>query len=94
MTHDEVAAKLQVALLGEVFPSLRGVGFSLEPERVRLFQYYDGPLSEEDAESASCIETELMALLPRSVEVENNLIRQDDPSKLPDPDRWIFRRRE
>jgi hypothetical protein len=94
MTHNEVAAKLQVALLGEVFPSLRGAGFSLEQDKVRLVLYHDGPLSEEDRESASCIETELMALLPRSVAVVTDVIRKDAPTKMPDPEQWIFRRRE
>ncbi len=94
MTRDEVALLLQVALLGEVSPPLRGVGFPLEGERIRIFFYYDGPISEEDGESASNVETEVMAGVTRPGEVFAEVIRLDAPTKPPDPLRWVYRRRE
>ena len=94
MTYDEVALALQVALLGEVFPTLRGVGFTLENAKVQLLFFHDGAISEEDYESASCIETELMASLPRSANVVSEVIRVDSPNLIPDRGRWVYRRRE
>lgn len=44
MTQDQIAQLLQVALLGEVSPALRGVGFSLEAHDVILQFYFDGPI--------------------------------------------------
>jgi hypothetical protein len=94
MTHDDVALQLQVALLGEVFPTLRGVGFSLDESRIGLAFFHDGFLTEQDQESISCIETELMALVSHTVNVASETTRIDSPSRLPDPDRWVYRRRE
>jgi hypothetical protein len=94
MTYDHISLILQVGLLGEVFPALRGVGFTLENERVELVFYHDGALSEEDRESAACIETEVLAGLPKSVVVVSQVIRVDTPKSMPDPGRWVYRRRE
>jgi hypothetical protein len=94
MTYDQVALVLQVALLGEVFPALRGVGFTLENDKVGLVFFHHGAISEDDRESASCVETEVMAGLPRSVTVVSKLIRADMPKSMPDPGRWVYRRRE
>jgi hypothetical protein len=94
MTYDQVALILQVALLGEVFPSLRGVGFTLGPKQVKLLFFHHGPISDEDRESASCVETEVMAGLPTSVEVVSEITRADAPKLMADPGRWVYRRRE
>ena len=94
MTYDDISLILQVALLGEVFPALQGVGFTLENEKVELIFYHDGALSEEDRESTSCVETEVMAGLPKSVVVVSQVIRVDAPKSMPDPGRWAYCRRE
>lgn len=94
MTYDQVALVLQLALLGEVFPALRGVGFTLEGDEVRLVFFHQGAISEEDRESASCVETEVMAGLPRSATVVSEVVRADMPKIMPDPGRWVYRRRE
>lgn len=94
MTYDQVALVIQVALLGEVFPALRGVGFTLQGDKVQLVVFHDGAISEEDRESASCVETEVMAGLPRSATVVTEIIRADTPKLMPDPGRWVYRRRE
>jgi hypothetical protein len=94
MTHDQIAQLLQVALLGEVSAALRGVGFSLGGQDVILQFYFDGPISDEDRESASSIETEVIARLPDEARVSTNLMRSDMPARMTDPERWVFRRRE
>lgn len=94
MERDQVALVLQTALLGEVSPALRGVGFALEDDNVRLLFYYDGVICDEDRESASTVETEVMAGLGRPERVTSEVIRFDTPKKLPDPDCWVYRRRE
>lgn len=94
MTQDQIALLLQLALLGEVPPALRGAGFTLSDRHLELTFYFDGSVSEEDRESASCVETEVIAGLPEEVRVASNLVRVDAPDKMPDPGRWAYRRRE
>jgi hypothetical protein len=94
MTSEHVALVLQVALFGEVSPALRAVGFNLRDRRVTLVFYYDGPISEEDQESASCMETEMIAALPQDAQVVSEVIRFDAPGRMPPPDRWVYSRRE
>ena len=94
MTYDQVALVRHVALLGEVFPALRGVGFTLKNDKVELVFFHQGVISGEDRESASCVETEVMAGLPRSATVVSELIRADTPESMPDPGRWVYRCRE
>ncbi len=91
---DTVALIAMTALLGEASPSLRGMGISLRPSEVQLFFYYDGPIDERDRESASLIETEMLALMWPEIRVIPHVVRHDAPQRLPDPDRWIYRRRE
>jgi hypothetical protein len=94
MTHDQVALILQTALLGEVSSELRGVAFALLDREVQLVFYYDGPASEDDQESASCVETEVIAALPEDSVVVRRVVRADAPSRMPNLDRWVYRRRE
>ena len=94
MSHEEVARLLQIALVGEVSPALRWAGFSLAGRRVALVFFYDGPISDEDRESASCVETEVIAGLPDDVQVSTEVIRLDSPARPPEPDRWVYGRRE
>ena len=94
MTLDQVALLLQTALLGEVSPALRGVTVGVLGDRVSLVLYFDGPVSVEDRESASCVETELIASLPEALTVTSEVIRSDPPAQLVVLDRWVFRRRE
>jgi hypothetical protein len=97
--HDSVAScelrlLLQTALLGEVGPALRGVTYRLAEREVHVGFYFDGPISDEDRESASCIVTEVIAGLPEDVRVVEEVIRLDVPARLPADLPRVFSRRE
>lgn len=94
MTSDSMALLMQSALFGEVSPALRAAGFKLDHDRVTLVFYYDGAITEADAESASCVETEVIAGLPSKIQVISEIKRLDSPTRLPSPDRWVYSRRE
>jgi len=80
---DQARLLLQMSLLGEVSPSLRGVTVRISDGSIHFDAYYDGPISDDDAESMSCVETELIASLPEDYIVTYALQRLDWPSVLP-----------
>lgn len=94
MTDPELRLVLQTALLGEVGPLLRAVGFRQEAETVGIRFYFDGPISDEDRESASCVVSEVLASRPEHVPVSGQVMRCDAPAPIPG-DAWlVYRRRE
>jgi hypothetical protein len=93
VTDQDLRLVLQTALLGEVGPALRGVAYRLDEREVGIRFYFDGPVSDEDRESASCVVTEVIASLPEDVRVVEEVIRLDAPARLPDDLRHVFHRR-
>ena len=64
MEHDAVVfAKLSVqrALLGNISDNVRAVVFTVDIQSLRLRFYIDQEISEANVESASCVETEVIA---------------------------------
>jgi len=94
MSREQIAFILQIALLGEVSPALRGVAFWVGDRAVRIGFYYDGPVSEDDRESASCVVTEVIAALPEDVIVSDEVLQFSAPERLPEAEAWAYRRRE
>lgn len=92
--QESLALAIQTALLGEVSPALRGVVFTRENANVALSFFFDGEIEEEDRESASCVESELVAVLPPEVTVRTEIIRRDPPATLHAAGWWVYRRRE
>ncbi len=83
------------ALLGEVFPAPRGVAYILPSENsIQVIFYDDGDIDEADAESISCVETEIMADFLPEISVEAVTERIDLPSPIAQRGYFIFRRRE
>ena len=76
-----VLLSLQRGLLGEIPPALRGVAVDWDARHVRIVGYFDGPISEEDRESMSVVETEVIADFPDMV-VTTDLVRRDAPTPL------------
>jgi hypothetical protein len=93
-SREQVARIIQIALLGEVAPALRGVAFWEGERDIRIVFYYDGAVSERDRESASRVVTELIAALPEYFNVSEEVVRLDAPARLPTPGAWAYHRRE
>ncbi len=91
-----VAARLslQRALLGEVSDKLRAVTFSVSGACFDIKFYFDGEVGEDDLESASCVETEVLADYEEGYKVSVRCLRVDMPSPIDDCGIWVFRRRE
>jgi hypothetical protein len=89
-----VRLSLQRALLGEVSSNLRAVVFSITDLTIDARFYFDGPISQEDEESTSCVETEVLADYDQEYTVTARCIRLDFPAPISDNGIWIYLRRE
>jgi hypothetical protein len=91
-----VLLSLQRAMLGLVFPALRGVSVEWDHRTIHVTAYTSGPLAKEDEESVSEMETEVMADFPESILVTSEIVRRDDAEPLPNVENavWVYRRRD
>ncbi|MCI5142254.1 MAG: hypothetical protein D3909_11165 [Candidatus Electrothrix sp. ATG1] len=91
-----IAARLSIqrALLGEISPLLRAEAFSITERNIDVRFYFDGLISEDDAESASCVETEIIADYEAEDTVTVRCIRLDAPGPIADNGVWVYQRRE
>lgn len=89
-----VLLTFQVALLGMVTPSLRGVTVHWN-DSILAHCLFDGPVGEEEREACSDIEAEVMASFPDH-EVSVLPRRVDAPEDLTSEllDAWVYRRKE
>ena len=96
MPFDKNSALLamQKSLLGEIFSALRAVTMRIAEGELHFDAYIDGALQDEDLESMSCVETELIAALPDSVIVSHAVHRVDLPLRYPLSDIFVYARRE
>ncbi|MEE9336266.1 MAG: hypothetical protein V3U65_19425 [Granulosicoccaceae bacterium] len=85
---------IQRALLGEVLPHLRAVVFSIEAKAVDVRFYFDGVVGEDAEESASCVETEILADYDPEDTVTIHCIRLDYPTQIDDSGVWVYWRKE
>lgn len=90
-----VLLTFQVALLGMVTPSLRGVTVHWDEQQILAHFLFDGPTGEEEREACSDIEAEVMASFPDH-EVSVLSRRVDFPGDLTGEllDAWVYRRKE
>jgi len=89
-----VLLSLQRALLGEVFPALRALTVDWSDIAINFYAYIDGPLTEADAESLSCISAEVAADFWPGVEVDYETVQLDFPTRIVDERTRVFHRRE
>lgn len=94
MTHQELRLVLQTALLGEIGERLRAVAYRPGEDAVVIRFYFDGPIWDEDRESAACVVTEVIAALPAEVRVSEEVVRCDLPARIPIDLPLVFQRRE
>ena len=85
---------IQRALLGEVSARVRAITFSMSESSLDIRLYFDGPISEDDIEHASCVESEVTADYDERYRVSVHCIRLDVPNPIGDDGVWIFMRRE
>ena len=91
---DLARLSIQRALLGEVSSRLRAVVFSLSERALNASFYFDGPITPDDAESASRVETEIIADCASDFIVAVNTIRLDAPEPVNDDGVWVYQCRE
>ena len=93
--RQRVLLVFQVALLGMVTPSLRGVTVGWKDRRIRARFFFDGPTREAERDVCSDIEAEVLASFP-DYEVEVHAERLDAPHELGPAmlDAWVYRRKE
>ncbi|WP_418646899.1 hypothetical protein ACNQFN_15125 [Thauera butanivorans] len=90
----EARLSIQRALLGEVSPHLRAVVLSVDCKKIDVHFYFDGDVSEEDEESVSCIETEILADFEPDFSICAEVIRLDYPLPISDDGFWVYQRKE
>lgn len=79
-----IAMSLMRALWGEIATNVRAVLARVGDGNVFTIEFYmDGGISEEFADTAACIETEVIADFPDTVDISHKLIRLDAPAKVP-----------
>jgi len=93
--RQRVLLVFQVALLGLVTPTLRGVTVGWDDRRIRARFFFDGPTGETEREACSDIEAEVLASFPGH-EVEVTAERLDAPQDLAPGilGAWVYRRKE
>lgn len=89
-----VMIALQLALLGEVSSKLRAVTARYDDQSIHFDCYFDGEIDEEDTESMSIVETELLAQFPESHCITHRVIRHDYPQRIPYDGVCVYARRE
>ena len=81
-TRTKLLLSLQRALLGAVSPALREVSCGWQGKQINLRFVYDGEISESDIEAAHIVATEVIADFPADWDIEEDIVRQDAPTKL------------
>lgn len=90
-----VLLSIHRALLGELGSSVRAVSCSWDDSEIRVSITHDKQIDEEDIESASCVETEIIADFPdHEVVVNCNRVDYPEAISLDDDASLIFQRRE
>ena len=89
----DLLLRVQVALLGMVEPSLRGVTVGWTTQSISVILYFHGELRAEDIEDASDIEAEIIAHFPKH-EVLVVARRLDSPRRPAMLQAWAYRRKE
>src|SRR5262249_54125713 len=106
LLRQKILLSVQRALLGSVTSNLRGVAIDWNNSEIRVVCYYHGPISDDDREEMSCVQTEVAADFIDIAPVEFVLEQLDMPKRLTGPDSvigpekrighraWAFLRRE
>jgi hypothetical protein len=88
-----ISLSLQRALLGKVFPSMRAFCFNCQGNEIDLICIVDEALEDDDKESVSFIETELLADLPPEYIVNTSIQILPLPALIPKVGTFVFWRK-
>ena len=84
------------AMLGEIPWALRSIRTSIEGTVIKVQFVFDGPIGDDDRDSASDIAGEVVAGFP-DYTINEAYLRIDEPQKIPHPgDEWrvVYQRKE
>ncbi|MDN0117881.1 hypothetical protein QVN83_02675 [Yersinia frederiksenii] len=73
---------IQRALLGNITHNVRAIIAELRQNDIQLFFYYDGEIQESDKETASEIESEIIADFDDNCNIDLNIRRLDYPKLI------------
>lgn len=90
----QVLLALQQALLGAITANLRAVTVSFTETSIHFEAYFDGEIDNEERETMSLVETEVMALFPSIHATTHDVIRLDAPALIPKDRAWVYLRKE
>jgi hypothetical protein len=99
MTDNELRIKvllrLQVALLGEIDPSIRGITCGWSKSLITIHCYFQGEINDDNKESMNCVETEIMAdFTEHKVNLECKRLDLPTPLNPYTLSAWVYRRKE
>jgi len=77
-----------------VTENLRAVTVTYGERTILLEAYFNGEIAEEDKESMSLVETELVAAFPEDHDIKLDLIMLPMPQLIPKNKTWAFHRKE
>ena len=89
-----VLLSMQRALLGAIPPRLRAVTVRFDDTRLHFDAFFEGAIRDEDHETMSEVETELIAGFPDEHQISHELIRLDPPALIPKDRAWVYFRKE
>ena len=92
--REHVLLSTQRALLGNVFPALRGVGLDWNEISINVTCYVDGPISVKDRESLEDMLTQILADVEPEVRIQLQIQDLPAPQKLGQHLAWAYLRRE
>ncbi len=98
-SYSEVLHSLKRALKREIVPAFRGIAVEWKKETIfsqdmiLLFFYIDGPISEDLRDLCGTIGAEVISDFCEGG-IQENIIRHDAPSPLPEHTFWVYKRKE
>lgn len=90
----DVLYSMQIALLGEIIPSIRAISVRFDLMSVHFICYVDGEFGQSLIESMQQVETEVLADFPTDNRVTHEIVRCDVPNDLPRESCLAYLRKE
>ena len=93
-----ILLSFQKALNGAITKNMRAIFVDWDDEQITIYFVFDGEISEDDIEEASCVETEFSCYLGDpsfKTRFSTECIRSDVPEPIPDFGKeCVFKRKE